>query len=171
MRVRVTRMTTPKSELGKLVAGMDPKVVASFAGIDPATVGGFDAFTQEDVVYDNDCVQECGKDEPLAYVNREDLEEVIHESCLFALKVRERETFIRIKDVPSGKLTAAEKVDALIGDSMDADDDEEYQLEEPVTFSVSISAGSSGMTDEEYYTEEVQVPKGQKIINIEFGKE
>jgi len=155
MRVRVTRMTTPKSELGKLVAGMDPKVVASFAGIDPATVGGFDAFAQEDIVYDDGC-GECDdtKNEPLKFVHREEPDNVIHESCLYNLVRRERENFIAIKDVPSGKPTAAEKVDAMIGESLDADD-EEYQLDEPV----------------EYHTEEVQVPKGQKIINIEFGEE
>jgi len=130
MRVRVKRMTTTTNE-------------------------EFTAFTQEDVVYDDGC-SECEKETgaPLAFVEREDPENVIHESCLFALKPREREAFIRIKDVPSGKPTAAEKVDAMIGESLDADD-EEYQLDEPV----------------EYHTEEVQVPKGQKIINIEFGEE
>lgn len=94
----------------------------------------FTAFTQEDIVYDDGC-SECGdaKDEPLKYVHREEPDNVLHHSCLYDLKPRFRSEFIAIEDVPSGKLTAAEKVDAMIGGSLDADD-EEYQLDEPVEF-------------------------------------
>lgn len=101
-------------------------------------------FTQQDIVYDEDCAEECGKDEPLAFVNRDNPEDVIHESCLFALKPRARSEYIRIDKVPSGKPTAAEKVDAMIGDSLDEDEeieaakaDQEYQLAEPVEVELS----------------------------------
>jgi len=119
-----------------------------------ATNEEFTAFTQEDIVYDDGCA-ECEKEtkEPLAFVNREDSEYVIHEACLYKLKPRERAQFITIKDVPSGKPSASEKVDAMIGESLDDADEEEYELNEPV----------------EMIIEEVEVPKGQKIINVEFG--
>lgn len=111
MRVRVTAMTTTPNE-------------------------EFTAFTQEDIVYDEDCVSECGKDVPLAFVNREEPYLVIHESCLYQLKLRERDNWIAIKDVPSGKLTASEKVDAMVGESLDA---EEYELDEPVEVAIHNS--------------------------------
>lgn len=99
-----------------------------------ATENEFTRFHREDVVFDDGC-SECGKetDAPLVYVNREDPEYVIHEECFYDLVRRERDNFIHLRDVPSGKLTASEKVDAMIGESLD---EEEYELDEPVEFDV-----------------------------------
>lgn len=145
MRVRVTRMA--------------------------ATTEEFTAFTREDIVYDDGCV-ECSpheSDEPLAFVNREDPEYVIHESCLYKLHPRQRNFYIAIKDVPSGKLTAAEKVDAMIGDSMDADeDDEEYELDEAVEIHLTNED-----TEVRVYppgVETIEVPPGMEVISVEFGR-
>ena len=87
----------------------------------------FTAFTKEDIVYDDGC-GECSEnsDSPLAFVNREDPEYVIHETCYFDLIPRVQKEFIAIKDVPSGKLSAAER----IGAAFDADIEEAYELEE-----------------------------------------
>lgn len=97
----------------------------------------FTAFDKEDIVYDDGCIPgewECGKEDPLTYVNREDPEHVIHEACYYQLKPRQRAEFIAIKDVPSGEMTAAEKVEAAIGNALDED---EYELDEPVSVELS----------------------------------
>lgn len=111
MRVRVTVMTTTPNE-------------------------EFTAFTQEDIVYDDGCSECVDGDAPLAYVNREEPDNVIHEKCLYNLRPRIRDEFIAIKDVPSGELTASEKVDAMVGESLDA---EEYELDEPVEVAIHNS--------------------------------